>query len=319
MDVNRPAQRLKTNRWRVILVLVAFITIFVGGWFWPAIEPLQRRPFEAARSAPAPIVIDVCKVRAKTQPSAAAANDTYVKCISMAEERRLVTNDLIQQTRAADAASAQATVASAGLNVAWLQAVGGLLTLFAAVAAVWHARNAAIHAQRSAEAAHFGNRPFLKLSILSTGPLSFDPTSARLSAQIQIENVGASPALDVHVQTFMIADEMYHEDGLGNGAEMLYDAMIGRVEWNKTRGVVVFPARHIIGQFEFKDGALALRRPRSVFVNVTVACRYRVGSKWGFTSTTFVVVPAGTAHGAIDVSVQSHPIALISAMVDRAN
>lgn len=76
------------------------------------------------------------------------------RCTEAAEAERLSTNDLIQQTRAADAAQAQATLGLQGLRLSFLQTIGGFLTLIAAAAAAAYAREAARETRRGADAAH---------------------------------------------------------------------------------------------------------------------------------------------------------------------
>ncbi|MCV0395895.1 MAG: hypothetical protein K5872_06515 [Rhizobiaceae bacterium] len=64
-------------------------------------------------------------------------------CEEKAEIYRQNTSDLIQQTRSANAAEAQADIASQQLWFGWFQTLGGLLTLAAAAAAAIYAREAA--------------------------------------------------------------------------------------------------------------------------------------------------------------------------------
>lgn len=76
------------------------------------------------------------------------------RCNALAETQRLQTNDLIQQTRAADAAQAQTELAYQGIWMAFLQTLGGFLTLIAAIGAAAYARQAAKETKRGADAAH---------------------------------------------------------------------------------------------------------------------------------------------------------------------
>ncbi|MFL6760373.1 MAG: hypothetical protein ACJ8FR_10440 [Sphingomonas sp.] len=74
-------------------------------------------------------------------------------CEKEAEEYRLQTNDLVQQSRAANAAQAQAEIASQSLWTGFLQTLGGMLTLVAAVGAAFYAREAARETRRQANLA----------------------------------------------------------------------------------------------------------------------------------------------------------------------
>jgi len=105
----------------------------------------------------------------KCEPSTLAAiADLKVRlsqaddCQKQAEEYRQNTSDLIQQIRAADAAEAQAQIASQGLWTAWFQTIGGFITLAAAIAAAVYARDAAKETRRSAEIAEANYRAFVR-------------------------------------------------------------------------------------------------------------------------------------------------------------
>lgn len=73
-------------------------------------------------------------------------------CSKEAEEYRLQSNDLVQQTRAADAAQAQADLGYQGTWLTFLQTIGGFLTLIAAIAAAAYARDAANEGRKTADA-----------------------------------------------------------------------------------------------------------------------------------------------------------------------
>ncbi|MES2057075.1 MAG: hypothetical protein V4564_14160 [Pseudomonadota bacterium] len=109
-------------------------------------ENARNSNYSAGGTACDPKALSTLGDRARTLGQA----DT---CAKEAEDHRLQTNDLIQQTRAADAAEAQAKLAyQAGWN-ALFQTVGGFLTLCAAVAAAIYARDAANQTKRGADAA----------------------------------------------------------------------------------------------------------------------------------------------------------------------
>jgi len=74
-------------------------------------------------------------------------------CTKEADDYRLAKNDLIQQTRAANAAEAQANLAAQAVWLSFLQTIGGFLTLVAAAAAALYARVAATETRRSADIA----------------------------------------------------------------------------------------------------------------------------------------------------------------------
>ena len=138
------------RRLLVALGLVASIAIIIAVLTWPSIPSLQTYSYETARSK------DYDPNSGQCEPSALAAirdrrqaaRDADA-CQQKAEEYRVQTNDLIQQTRAADAANAQANIASQGLWTAWFQTIGGFITLAAAIAAAVYARDAAAETRKA--------------------------------------------------------------------------------------------------------------------------------------------------------------------------
>lgn len=138
------------------LASMVFASIFAAGLIallaWPQIPHPPVLIFEPARSAAYTEAALACEtpksVPASKMPKAA---EDYRNCLERAEEYRLQTNDLIQQTRAASAAESQVNLQSQGLWLAFLQTIGGVLTLIAASGAAVFARDAAIHSRRSAD------------------------------------------------------------------------------------------------------------------------------------------------------------------------
>lgn len=123
---------------------VALLAIVIGWITWPRIPSLRSYGAEQPRAGDYRPGGDQCDPKTLASiTDKRVASDKRIDCQKQAEEYRLNTNDLIQQTRAADAAKAQADIASQGLWTAWLQSLGGFLTLCAAVAAAIYARDAA--------------------------------------------------------------------------------------------------------------------------------------------------------------------------------
>lgn len=130
------------------------------------------------------------------------------RCAKEAEDYRLQTNDLIQQTRSADAAQAQVMLTYKQGVIAVLQTIGGFLTLVAATAAAIYARDAAKHtklgadqARRSADAARTQladarrmERPYA----IGVNPRMVfkGPTNGKIlcSVVFDIKNCGSGPA-----------------------------------------------------------------------------------------------------------------------------
>jgi hypothetical protein len=117
-------------------------------------------------------------------------------CAKEAEEQRINTNDLIQQTRAADAAVAQADLAAQAIWLTFFQTLGGFLTLVAAGVAAYFAREAAEHTKRGADEAKTANdivtRPVVYFSG-GEGRIKFDGREISITSEIRIENGGNYP------------------------------------------------------------------------------------------------------------------------------
>lgn len=132
-------------------------------------------------------------------------------CADKAEDYRLKADDLIQQTRAADAAQSQARSAYEQGWLALWATLGGLWTLIAAGLAAAYARDAARESKRSADAA--------EAAIIEAQRIGEAQTAAFLSPKlirvmphgtgdilgdanfllVDVENLGASPASNVTI------------------------------------------------------------------------------------------------------------------------
>lgn len=122
------------------------------------------------------------------------------RCAKEAEDHRLQSNDLVQQTRAADAAQAQADLAH---QMAWMGlygTIGGFLTLLAAGMAAFYARAAAQAAQSSLAHAADDLRPWLQISLEPHSGYN-QREVVSLYCNAILKNVGKTPAQQVRVAT----------------------------------------------------------------------------------------------------------------------
>lgn len=155
---------LERNRNLIVAFgVVAVVATFIGVWTWPIPPQLAAYGEENPRSG------EYRPGGHECEPAALAAVRNVGEraskadaCQKEAEQYRLNTNDLIQQTRAANAAQAQANIAAQGLWTGWLQTLGGFLTLTAAVAAAIYARDAAKESKRSADEAESSRKSFIE-------------------------------------------------------------------------------------------------------------------------------------------------------------
>ena len=157
------------------LAVVGAMTVSIGWFSFPSTPNLNEYG-EAS-----PINSEYRPGGSKCEPKALAAISDKVDRLSKAdacaketEEYRQQTADLIQQTRAADAAKAQAHIGSQQLWTGWLQTLGGFLTLAAAVSAALYARSAAKAAENSYALEKDLARPRLEVSVAILNVI-FDP------------------------------------------------------------------------------------------------------------------------------------------------
>lgn len=225
--------------WRIILTL-----IIIGAVCWATAYLLQPDPFQSSRNnfegaRPQAYVPHVpstyvpggstCGTEELAELGFGPRADALrQECAEAAEAHRLQTNDLIQQTRAADAAEFQAKVSFRTSWIMLLQTIGAFLTLCAAAAAAIYARAAAREAKRSADIAtqevglvatihEAENRPWLLIDEVRL-------TSARVEQvysgeqkflvctwQVTLVNSGKIPVLSCILQHGLVRTEGVHD------------------------------------------------------------------------------------------------------------
>jgi hypothetical protein len=134
-------------------------------------------------------------------------------CEDAAEQHRINTNDLIQQTRAADAAAAGVWVAVWQSRATVFGLIVGFYTLAAAAFAAFYAREAAAHtassvieAKRAADAAETALRDSMvantaQLRAYLTIKRVYIKQGARNAIWVDIANTGQTPAFSVKIQS----------------------------------------------------------------------------------------------------------------------
>lgn len=205
--------RLLQVSWR--FVAGAFTAIIAAGILYallaPERPPLSRGEFQDAGYAeyrPGGSRCDPARLRALEGQQAIVERD---RCQETAEEYRLKSEDLLQQTRSAEAAEA---VAELTYGQSQLMAAGtaiGFLTLVAAMFAVLYARDAAREARRGSNAAE-GQlaqatrimaaelRPYLFIDRIEMERDSREPYSI-YKATIFFKNYGKIPARLIRVRS----------------------------------------------------------------------------------------------------------------------
>lgn len=205
------------SNWRLYVAIgcVALIALTIGVGTWPSVPKLQPYSQENARAD------HYTPGGQKCDPETLAAGGAGRKatrqreaCEKEAEEYRQNTSDLIQQTRAADAAEAQTQIASQGLWTAWFQTIGGFITLAAAIAAAIYARDASNETKRGADAAdatlsHARTtsenelRPWIGVELVVD---SFELTDAELAISYSVvaKNIGGTVATEFVMAAVML-------------------------------------------------------------------------------------------------------------------
>lgn len=189
------------------LGIIALIALGIGWFTWPSTPTLadygeanpRNGQYTPGGSQCEPTTLAAIVDRRERLRKADA-------CAKEAEDYRQNAADLIQQTRAADAAQSQADIASQQLWAGWFQTLGGFLTLCAAVAAAIYARDAAKEGKRSADlqndeltetrkvtAAQL--RPYVNFT--DAGEDEAAPFNRQSKLKIRIKNFGQVPARTV--------------------------------------------------------------------------------------------------------------------------
>lgn len=168
---------------------------------WPRVRPLPERSVASVQAKSLLGVDPECTKASLAKLPAAEAKKQKYACAKAVEERRLALDDLVQQTRSADAAAQQADLAGQATWLAFVQAIGGFVTLVAAGAAAWYARHAAEIAARSYRAerkrAKQLDRPWICIDLQACSDLDTIGTTTKFRVNLQMHNTGAQVARNV--------------------------------------------------------------------------------------------------------------------------
>jgi len=189
----------------IALGVVAVINIIIGFSAWPISPNLNTYGEDAPRNG------QYIPGGRECQPSALMGIRVTRQgprkvdaCAKEAEEYRLQIENIIQQTRAANAAEAQAVVATQQLWTGWLQTIGGFLTLAAAVGAAIYARAAAVETRKGNLQARevlaherFANGPVLEIIGISPYIANFLNKHSNIALRVSLKNIGRSKAYDI--------------------------------------------------------------------------------------------------------------------------
>jgi hypothetical protein len=209
--------------WRPLLVVVGVAGGSVGLWTWlkPGEPNLPRyEGFETQEPGyqPGGSGCDPSRLARLAIPGREAA-DERDRCSEAAEDYRLKANDLIQQTRSAEAAEAIVRLTYGQSLMALTGLILGGITMVAAIAAAVYARQAASETKRGANAAADAadaaaeanslnrqtlvadQRPWIKVGVTVAGPVVWGHETCLISMSVAMENIGKTPAREVVVYT----------------------------------------------------------------------------------------------------------------------
>lgn len=151
--------RIITQHWRTGLLLAAIAGLLgAANWLWVGLQPREPNiaPYEALKAQagdyqPGGSECSPAEIR-RFPPDREGARKRD-SCADQAERHRLEQNDLVQQTRSADAAEEVVRLTYNQSLILLAGTIVGGLTLVAAVAAAWYARHAAQAARAQIELA----------------------------------------------------------------------------------------------------------------------------------------------------------------------
>jgi hypothetical protein len=207
----------KAYRYELIAgAVILLVALAVGLRTWPITPPLQSYGEEQPRDTKYRPGGSACEPAALIKLGREAGVRAADACRREAEEFRQKTNDLIQQTRSANAAEAQTEVSNQALWMLWFQTLGGFLTLFAAIGAALYARRAAVATEATAEVTLAHSKPEVEI----TGNVHLQPRGADDTIQelgISARNSGYGSALGFEIRQAKLTVEGCFDDLELNG------------------------------------------------------------------------------------------------------
>lgn len=223
-------------------IITFAVCVFVSAAIWwcysprPPILPLyadaqaQAVDYQAGGSNCRPHVL----ARLTGDKAASEAN----RCKEADEEHRLKINDLIQQTRAADAAQAAAMVGFDATKIALAGLIGGMLTLVAAGFAAYYARRTYLQARDSFE---MSVRPYVYIEDIEVKEVV---EREIYRVEFKIRNCGDTPAIGVKLlMSSEFLDSNVHDSApnFEKDSEVMLESIPPREKRSGVMGVIFTP------------------------------------------------------------------------------
>lgn len=229
-------------------------------WLILAASP-EQHPGPAAQSQSEKAVVQSLNEIAASLKEASHPPQADAGCKQGADNRQ---SDLCAQWKAADAAKESADWTRRAYWLALVGALTGALTLLAAGAAAWYAREAARHTDRAANIAHDAYRPWIFIKNISVNPQDWRVRGERFEWVFQLENKGASTAIIEAVEARLcltngIPSEPVSDEGSALGDafrrrrfmdEIMQIAQVADIEASASSGALMFSGGTILTRQE---------------------------------------------------------------------
>ena len=228
--------------------------------------------------------------RLNTLPEGKVEDERY-RCEQGAEENRLKSDDLVQQTRAATAAIALVDLTYRQTLMGLAATIFGLLTLIAAAFAAWYAKHAADAGRTSNRIAQDAQRPWIAIDAELT-EFIFRNNIVRFSYIVRFTNTGQTVA-----EKFWSVSSVQFA-GEDHPAPALAELHRWR-RWDKEEGIAIMPGETVVHEGTVSqnynkikwEGESGNRRIRLV---VSAAAYYQIpgaddAAPLRFTERTFLV------------------------------
>lgn len=191
------------------MVLAGVATCAMAVWTYPSSKSPPRAGIERYAIEYMPGGAGCLAQALDRLPQSPEKDTRLIECAKAKHDHTVAIANLAEQQRATSTSELQAELAMQQVRLSWIQTVGGIITLFAAIFAAWYAGKAAFEARRSAnlaqeslkearKVARAQLRPYVSITTYEkpdNKPLSRDSVFS-----FRVQNFGQIPATDVRLR-----------------------------------------------------------------------------------------------------------------------
>ena len=215
---------MSRGNWHFVATVIGYLIAAALIWTWlrPAWPVIPTAEYQKAESGQYSPGSPYCYPSRLDRLTGAKGADERYRCEQGAEEHRLKGDDLVQQTRSADAAVEIVSLTYRQTVIALAGTILTLLTLIAAFYAAWYSRRASEEGGRSAKAAedslfharqmaHIELRAYLDFDDLTIKRDSKNDAGLSLAYNVGLKyrNFGHTPASSVQVKwAYFVENEL---------------------------------------------------------------------------------------------------------------